>query len=146
MPRFMSVSEYAALINRNPRTVYYYIKAGKLPLIKVVSLRNRKRVLVINAPDEAQPNSLPSSQPVGDLWPISLYAGFIGLSTRRFQQLIKAGQVTGVMVLNSRIRLIDFSNAKIESSFNCKRRTTGHPIGRSKPLRGEQGFIDKYRS
>ncbi len=74
---------------------------------------------------------------------IEQYAGFIGLKKRRVQQLIKAGRFEGVIALNSRVRFIDTAKAKILPPINYERRTTGSVIGRSKPLRGEPGFIEK---
>ena len=68
---------------------------------------------------------------------IESYAGFIGLKKRRLQQLIKAGRFEGLIALNSRIRFIDTSKARILPNFNFERRTDGHVIGRSKKLRGE---------
>ena len=72
------------------------------------------------------------------------YADFIGLSSRRVQQLIREDRITGVITFNRVFRLVDTTKASIKPSFNLERRTTGNnPIGRSKPLRGEPGFKPK---
>ena len=66
------------------------------------------------------------------------YAGFIGLSSRRVQQLIKAGRLEGLITFNSVFKLVETSKARILPPVNCERRTDGPVIGRSKKLRGEE--------
>lgn len=138
----MCVPEYAALIKRNPRTVYYSIKAGKLAAAFRAGTSRRGRIIII-VQDEVQSKPSATTQQDERIWPLSLWAGYMGLSTRRVQQLAKAGRIKGVIDVNPRIRLIHVLKASIEPNFNFTRRTTGHPIGRSKPLRGEPGFIEK---
>lgn len=74
------------------------------------------------------------------LMTVKQYSGFIGLSQRRVQQLIKAGQLEGVIAFNRVFKVIDTTKARIKPNPNFNRRTEGHVIGRSKPLRGEPGF------
>ena len=76
---------------------------------------------------------------------LSDYGPFIGLSHRRVKQLAAEGRISGLIELKPRIRIVDTATAKILPPSNKERRTTGHPIGRFKPLRGEPGFKDKRK-
>lgn len=74
---------------------------------------------------------------------LSDYGGYIGLSYSRVRQLAQAGRITGITVLKKNIRIVDTATARILPPPNTERRTTGKVIGRSKPLRGEEGFKEK---
>ena len=65
------------------------------------------------------------------------YAGFIGLSSRRVQQLIKEDRIMGIIAFNRVFRLVDTSKAHILPPANREPRTDGYIIGRSKKLKGE---------
>lgn len=74
-----------------------------------------------------------------------MWAEYKGLSRIQIWRYRKAGRITGLVeVAGSKTPVIDVSKAEIEPPLNHERRTTGHPIGRSKLLRGEPGYKDRY--
>ena len=73
---------------------------------------------------------------------ISDYAGFVGLSFRQLQRIVKEGRLEGLTVLKPRIKVVNTETARILPPPNRTRRLTGGVIGRSKPLRGEEGFVE----
>ena len=73
---------------------------------------------------------------------LSDFAGYIGLSKTQTRDLYRAGRITGVIELSARLRIVDTATAKVLPPPNNTRRLTGGVIGRSKPLRGEEGFVE----
>ena len=74
---------------------------------------------------------------------LSQFAEYMGVDSVTMWRYYKANRLTGVTRLKPRITIVDTTIAKILPPVNHERRTTGHPIGRSKPLRGEPGFVEK---
>ena len=71
------------------------------------------------------------------------YAGFMGISAKQLRRYELAGRLTGVNRFNERFAIVNTETARILPPPNTERRTTGKVIGRSKPLRGEEGFKEK---
>ena len=70
------------------------------------------------------------------------YAGFIGLSSRQLRRYELEGRLTGVNRFNKRIAVVNTETAKVLPPVNRVRRLDGFVIGRSKPLRGDEGFVE----
>ena len=77
------------------------------------------------------------------LMTLKQYAGFVGLSYRSIAYIVKAGRLSGLIELNPKIKIVNTETARILPPPNTERRTTGKVMGRSKPLRGEEGFKEK---
>lgn len=70
------------------------------------------------------------------------YANYVGLTPRHAYNLIKEGRLKGVYKLRARVTVVNTDEAEILPPVNRERRLTGSVIGRSKPLRGEPGFVE----
>ena len=73
------------------------------------------------------------------------YAKFMGVHPRTFNRLHKEGRIVGVIAFNERFKIVDTESIKILPPVNRIRRLDGPRVGRSKPLRGEPGFIDPLK-
>ena len=78
------------------------------------------------------------------LMPLNIWGDYMGYCRKHIWNLNRQGRIRGVIRLyGAKSLLVDPSNAEILPQPG--RRLDGPVIGRSKPIRGEPGFIDKWK-